>query len=413
MVMAHASLPAGRSVNTGDAGGVNVDDEPASTVPGPGWDEADRLASLHGYAILDTPAEADFDDITCIAAHVCGAPISTITLIDADRQWFKSEIGLGVRETPLDVSICAHAILQRDLFVVPDTTQDPRFACYPSVTGEPHLRFYAGALLEDGDGLPLGTLCVLDYQPREAGLTPEQAAILRALARQVMAQLELRRLLRRSQADQAALQQALEAQRLLHVEADHRIKNSLQLVSGMLALQRRRLADPAAAAALDAAISRVQAVADAHRALNGSPDLRTILLGAMLDDLCRHAAALNPHLAFSREGGDTIALDAERAIPLGLICSEVLTNISKYAYPDGQDGSVHVQVEQAADRGLTITVKDHGLGLGSDANSPDGLGTTIVAALARQIGANVSLAGGADGGTTTIVRLPAGPSPRE
>lgn len=390
---------------------MDVNDQPASATPGPAWDEAERVASLRSYAILDTPAEADFDDITCIAAHVCGAPISTITLIDTDRQWFKSEIGLGARETPLDVSICGHAILQRGLFVVPDTTQDSRFAGYPSVAGEPHLRFYAGALLEDGDGLPLGTICVLDYQPREAGLTPEQAAILRALARQVMAQLELRRLLRQSQADQAALRQALEARRLLHVEADHRIKNSLQLVGGMLALQRRRLADPAAAEALDAAISRVQAVADAHRALNGSPDLRTVLIGPMLDDLCRHAAALNPHLAFSREGGEATALDAERAIPLGLICSEVLTNASKYAYPDGQDGPVHVRVEQAADGMLAITIADHGVGLDPGANSPDGLGATIVAALARQIGAEFSLAG-SGAGTTATVRLRVEPPSR-
>lgn len=412
MVSAHESRAAEPSADPGTVEGVNVNDQPASTAPSPAWDEASRLASLRSYAILDTPVEADFDDITCIAAHVCAAPISVINLIDADRQFFKSEIGLGVRETPLDISICSHAILQRDLFVVPDTTKDPRFACNPLVTGEPHLRFYAGALLEDSDGLPLGTVCVLDYQPREAGLTLEQAAILRGLARQVMAQLELRRLLRRSQADQAALRQALEAQRLLHVEADHRIKNSLQLVGGLLTMQRRRLADPAAAAALDAAISRVGAVADAHRALNGSPDLRSVLVGPMLDDLCRHAATLNPRLAFSREGGDALALDAERAIPLGLICSEVLTNISKYAYPGGQDGPVSVQVEQAADGALTITIEDRGVGLVPGADSPDGLGTSIVAALARQIGADVNLAPGADGGTTATLHLPAEPPSR-
>lgn len=390
---------------------MGVNEQPAGAAPAPAWNEADRLAALRSYGILDTPAEADFDDITCIAAHVCGAPISTITLIDADRQWFKSEIGLGARETPIDVSICGHAILQRDLFVVPDTTKDPRFACFPSVTGEPHLRFYAGALLEDSDGLPLGTICVLDHQPREAGLTPEQEAILRALARQVMAQLELRRLLRRSQADQAALRQALDAQRLLHVEADHRIKNSLQLVGGLLALQRRGLADPAATEALDAAISRVGAVADAHRALIGSPDLRSVLVGPMLDDLCRHAAALNPRLAFTREGGDATVLDAERAIPLGLICSELLTNISKYAYPNGQDGPVRVQVE-TVDGTLAVTIEDRGVGLDTGAGRPDGLGASIVAALARQIGADVSLASGAVGGTAATVRLPVEASAR-
>lgn len=161
--------------------------------PGPFWQEEERLAALRGYGILDTPPEPAFDEITRVASLVCKAPISVVNLIEDTRQFFKSEIGLGVRETPVDVSICAHAILQRDLFVVPDTTKDARFACNPLVTGEPHLRFYAGALLETPEGLPLGTVCVLDYDPRPEGITEEQAETLRALARAAMAQIELRR----------------------------------------------------------------------------------------------------------------------------------------------------------------------------------------------------------------------------
>src|SRR6478735_523671 len=107
----------------------------------PSWRESERLAALRSYGILDTPLEEDFEDIVRIAAHVCKAPISVINLIDETRQWFKAEIGLGVRETPLDVSICAHAILQPGLFVVDDTTKDARFSCNPLVTGKPHLRF--------------------------------------------------------------------------------------------------------------------------------------------------------------------------------------------------------------------------------------------------------------------------------
>ena len=153
--------------------------------------EEERLAALYEYSILDTPIEADYDDIVRLAASICQTPISVINLIDRDRQWFKSEIGLGVRETPLDISICAHAILQSDLFVVPDTLEDPRFACNPLVTGDPRLRFYAGALLESSDGYPLGTLCVLDYEPRE--LSDEQLQSLAALSRQVMKLMDLQR----------------------------------------------------------------------------------------------------------------------------------------------------------------------------------------------------------------------------
>jgi phosphoserine phosphatase RsbU/P len=129
--------------------------------------ETQRLEALRGYDILDTPREAEFDDIVEVVSAICETPISVINLIDAGRQWFKAEVGLGVRETPIDTSLCAHAILQPDLFVVPDTTKDARFCDNPLVTGEPRLRFYAGALLESPDGLPLGTICVLDYVPRD------------------------------------------------------------------------------------------------------------------------------------------------------------------------------------------------------------------------------------------------------
>ncbi len=153
--------------------------------------EKERLAALRSYEILDSPREDAFDDITRLVAHVCQVPIAVINLIDEDRQFFMSEIGLGVRETPLDVSICSHALLQKGLFVVRDTLQDERFLNNPLVIGDPHLRFYAGALLETPEGHPLGTLCVLDYRTRE--LSPEQKSALQTLARHVMHLLELRR----------------------------------------------------------------------------------------------------------------------------------------------------------------------------------------------------------------------------
>ncbi len=154
--------------------------------------ESRRVAALHSYRILDTPREEEFDAIVKVVSAICGTPISVINLIDRERQWFKAEVGLGVRETPLPASICAHAILQPDLFIVPDTLLDERFADNPLVTGEPHLRFYAGALLETPDGLPLGTICVLDYKPRQ--LDDSQQALLRLMAHQIMKLFELRRI---------------------------------------------------------------------------------------------------------------------------------------------------------------------------------------------------------------------------
>ncbi|MYL23975.1 diguanylate cyclase [Halomonas alkaliantarctica] len=148
-----------------------------------------RLQALADAQILDTPKEPAFDEIVEVASLICEAPIAVINFIDHDRQWFKAEKGLGVRETPLDISICAHAILEADLLTVPDTTRDSRFAQNPLVVGEPHLRFYAGALLKNREGYPLGTLCVLDHKPRE--LTERQRFALQALANQVIAHMVL------------------------------------------------------------------------------------------------------------------------------------------------------------------------------------------------------------------------------
>ncbi|MDQ2799023.1 MAG: SpoIIE family protein phosphatase [Armatimonadota bacterium] len=168
--------------------------------------EEARLAALQRFDILDTPREEEFEDVTRLVAHLCDAPIATITLVDRERQWFVAEIGLGVRETPRDVSICSHAILQPGIFIVPDTLLDERFVNNPLVTGEPHLRFYAGALLKTREGHALGTLCVLDYQPRE--LTEAQKDALQVLAGQVMKQIELRWLLREQASILAEQEQA-------------------------------------------------------------------------------------------------------------------------------------------------------------------------------------------------------------
>lgn len=168
----------------------------AEQTPAVSWDAAARVRALERYQILDTPTEPDFDDIVQLVAETFDAPIAVINLVANDRQWFKAEVGIGARELPLDVSICAHALLQDELMVVPDTTLDKRFVCNPLVTAENGLRFYAGALLKDPSGLPIGTVCVLDTKPRPDGISDHQRRVLQVMARQVMAQLELRRALR-------------------------------------------------------------------------------------------------------------------------------------------------------------------------------------------------------------------------
>lgn len=154
--------------------------------------EADRLEALQQYDILDTLPQQAYDDLAHLAASICQTPMAMITFVDDQRQWCKSIFGVPFRETPRDISFCAHAIIQPDdLLVISDSLDDARFAANPLVTGEPGLRFYAGAPLVTGSGHALGTICVLDRQPRV--LTSDQRAALKALARQVMAQLELQR----------------------------------------------------------------------------------------------------------------------------------------------------------------------------------------------------------------------------
>ena len=172
----------------------SVQTSPACAEASP-WSEAQRIRALHRYNILDTPTEPLFDDIAQIAAEVCEAPIAVVNFVGNDRQWFKAEVGIGQRELPLDVSICRHAILQPGLFVVPDLSLDDRFEGNPLVHAGGGLRFYAGALLETPDGLPIGTVCVLDTVSRPDGLAQSQARVLATLARQVMSELELRRAL--------------------------------------------------------------------------------------------------------------------------------------------------------------------------------------------------------------------------
>jgi len=152
--------------------------------------EADRLSALRGCYILDTLPEEEFDHLTALAAYICETPIALISLVDESRQWFKSKVGLDVSETPRDVAFCAHAILEEEIMVVEDAREDSRFSDNELVTADPNIRFYAGAPISTPEGFQLGTLCVIDREPRT--LQPSQLRALSQLRAQADALFTLR-----------------------------------------------------------------------------------------------------------------------------------------------------------------------------------------------------------------------------
>jgi two-component sensor histidine kinase len=331
--------------------------------------QPERIAALRGYDILDTPREADFDDIARLASELCGVPISVINLIDADRQWFKAEVGLGVRETPLDTSICSHVILENEFVEIPDTLKDRRMQDNALCRGDPGLRFYAGALLQTEDGLPLGTLCVLDYQPR--ALSSLQRHALQVLAKQVMAQLDLRR--------------ALKRQELMQKEIDHRVKNSLASVASLVRLQMTSAGDPKIQSALESVAQRIQTVALLHEELYRTGAADEADLGHYLQTLREMLQVGVPaHIAIDVQA-QRVPVDSATASAVGKIVSEFVMNSIKYAFPDERRGTVTIALRPTGD-GIELICRDDGIGAGNLTPARRGLGMRLMDAYAAQLG---------------------------
>ncbi len=350
-----------------------------------------RLATLESFEILDSEREASFDEVVDLAARICDVPVALVSLVDRDRQWFKASVGMERSETPLGESICAHAILSdEDVVVIPDTALDARTADNPLCNGETdRMRFYAGAPLVTSNGHKLGTLCVLDSEPRD--LSDLQRQTLRVLAGQVMRQLELRRALRNEE--------------VLRKEIDHRVKNSLQTVLSVIRIYGGRLNSEEARDAMSAVERRVQAVAQLHAELTRSADLDGVRLDAYL---CRVARLLQDQAP----RGVVVETDLEEALGnsrtagvMAMVVSEFVANAYKHAFPDGRQGRVLVSLARTPE-GMRLSCADNGVGItaapASSSSDIASIGTRLMEAAAEQIDGTLELAGDESGYRLTL-----------
>lgn len=346
--------------------------------------QAERLAALRYFNILDTPREARYDSIVELVAELCEAPVAVINLIDENRQWFKAEVGLGVRETPLETSLCSHVILQPGLTIINDTLADPRMCDNPLCLGASSLRFYAGALLQTDSGLPLGTLCVLDYKPRD--LTATQKRTLTVLAQQVMTQIQLRREVQMS-AD-------------LLQEVDHRVKNSLSLVNALLGLQSRQSSDPALKEALQTAQGRIASVAYLHDLLHRSTSALHVDVAELAQGIVGSLRAQSRPDIEIRSNLPGIQVSPRDGINIGIILNELATNALRHGFNEGRSGVIEI-VGQTSDGRLWLSVVDNGVGLPPhfDLSSGTGVGmklaTSLTKLFATELRASRSPGGGA------------------
>jgi len=350
--------------------------------------QAARLAALHDYDILDTAPEAMFDDIVRLASEICEMPMSIISLVDENRQWFKAEVGLDTDQTPIDQSICAHAILTDGFLEVRDTILDERTRDNPLVTGLPNLRFYAGAVLFTPEGLPLGTLCVLDDKPRE--LTPLQRQTLKVLAKQVMTQLDLRR--------------ALHEAEILRREVDHRVKNSLQSISSLTRLQARRAEHPDTREALDLVRRRVDTVAALHEALYRAESDGLIAMKPFVEKVAALIRGSAPEGVRIHTDVAEADISPTQATALGVILNEFAANSFKHAFPDGREGILKIAAQCDGDE-ISMTCRDDGVGFSGEGDGKS-LGLTVMETSAHQMRADYSLTSGTEG-TVLALEFPA------
>ncbi|MFG1920909.1 ATP-binding protein [Cryptosporangium sp. NPDC048952] len=392
--------------------------------------EEARLAVLRGHRILDTDAEPEFDDIALLAAEICGTPIALVSLVDDDRQWFKARFGTDAVQTCRDAAFCAHALEQSDVLEVRDASVDPRFADNPLVTGEPFIRFYAGAPLRVDRGVSLGTVCVIDHQPRS--LSSSQRRALRALARHAGAEIELRSYARRTADVTRRVVELEELKNRILTTVSHELRTPLSSIRGYLELllDDSDPLDPQTGRDFLAVMQRnahrlTQLVDDMLLATKvGTEGLEVNRTPIDLTELVAAVVAGSRPLAEAK--GLAVMFDKPEPVIVGgshRELSQALQHVLLNAIKFTSDGAITVQI---ADRSApTVIVTDTGSGI-DDADLPrlfdpfyrtetaesaaiqgPGLGLTLVRAIVEAHGGEVDLRSRVGTGTSVALRFPA------
>jgi len=329
--------------------------------------EEDRLKALDSYEIVDSLPQKDFDDITRLASEICNTPISLISFIDADRQWFKSRYGLETSETPREYAFCAHAILNPDeILIVPDATKDERFQDNPLTTGHPQVVFYTGVPLVNQEGHALGTLCVIDNKPKE--LTYNQLVALKALANQVMAQLELRRKVKELNTLTLELEKSNQYLERFALMASHDIKSpltSIMLTGQLLKSKYHTNLDEKGNQLLDVVNSSAHRLLDflnqmleyskSYKVLSQKKD--EVCVNELIDEVLKLVTIPD---SFQIEKPQDLIYIKTSAIALEQILVNLLNNAVRYN--DKAEGFIRLEFEEKEDF-YQFRVSDNGTGI--------------------------------------------------
>ena len=347
-------------------------------------DEKSRIEVLKSYEILDSPSDDDYNSITFLASEIFNAPISLISLVDEERQWFKSKIGLDISETERDISFCTHAIHTSDeVYVIEDARKNPMFQNNPLVTGKPDIVFYAGAPLVDSDGYVIGTLCIIDT--KERSFSTQEAQKLKILANQVMKLLDLRK-------KNNHLKILNNEKTILLKEIQHRVKNNLQLISSLISLQISKLSDKNLSDSFNICLNRIMAISNIHQNIYLESARERVNFKIYITDLLNSFEIAHSSVKNIQNEIEDITLGLDIAVPLSLITSEILTNTFKHAFTDSQEKHVQIVFQKKENDQLELIIKDSGVGFNTTEKweTSDSLGFEIIKTLIDQINGSIT-----------------------